>query len=75
MLVTQQPVLRRFWYAVMPMEKLDAEKQIARSIQLQAFIDVPYLPVGQFSQATAYSKKLTDVLKGYALFWNVRKSA
>ena len=27
MLVTRQPVLRRFWYAVMPMEKLDAGPQ------------------------------------------------
>ena len=27
MLVTQQPVLRRFWYAVMPMDKLDAGPQ------------------------------------------------
>ena len=27
MLVTRQPVLRRFWYAVMPMEKLTAGPQ------------------------------------------------
>ena len=27
MLVTKQPVLRRFWYAVMPMAKLDAGPQ------------------------------------------------
>src|SRR6476620_3299887 len=27
MLVTQQPVLRRFWYAVMPMDRLDAGPQ------------------------------------------------
>src|SRR6478609_2040495 len=27
MLVTQQPVLRRFWYAVMPMTKLEAGPQ------------------------------------------------
>jgi phenylpropionate dioxygenase-like ring-hydroxylating dioxygenase large terminal subunit len=27
MLVTRQPVLRRFWYAVMPMERLDAGPQ------------------------------------------------
>lgn len=27
MLVTQQPVLRRFWYAIMPMHQLDAGPQ------------------------------------------------
>jgi peptide/nickel transport system substrate-binding protein len=64
--------LRTDWFHA---PSLDAEKAIARQIQTQAFIDVPYLPVGQFAQATAYSKKLTDVLRGYALFWNVRKNA
>ena len=64
--------LRNDWFNA---SDLDAQKAIARQIQTQAFIDVPYLPVGQFSQATAYSRKLTNVLKGYALFWNVRKEA
>ena len=54
---------------------LAAEKAIGRKIQEQAFIDIPYLPMGQFSGATAYNKRLTDVLRGYALFWNVKKSA
>ena len=27
MLVTRQPVLRRFWYAVMPLDRLDAGPQ------------------------------------------------
>ena len=27
MLVTRQPVLRRFWYPVMPLERLDAGPQ------------------------------------------------
>ncbi|MBO1078296.1 ABC transporter substrate-binding protein [Roseomonas haemaphysalidis] len=52
----------------------EAQHAAARAIQLQAFQDVPYLPVGQFSQLTAYSRRLSDVPRGYALFWNVRKS-
>ena len=54
---------------------LATEKSIGRKIQEQAFIDVPYLPMGQFSGATAYNKRLSNVLRGYALFWNVRKDA
>ena len=37
--------------------------------------ELPYLPLGQYLQATACSSKLTGVLNGFALFWNVRKEA
>ena len=51
-----------------------AQKDIGRQIQLQAFQDVPYLPVGQYFQATAYRRDITNVLKGLPLFWNVRRA-
>ncbi len=50
-----------------------AQKAVGREIQLQAFQDVPYLPVGQYFQATAYRRDLTGVLKGLPLFWNVKR--
>ena len=40
-------------------------------MQVQAFEDVPYMPVGQFFQPTAYRKRLQGVLNGFATFWNV----
>jgi peptide/nickel transport system substrate-binding protein len=43
-------------------------------MQRQALIDVPYVPLGQELQATAYRDNLTGVLNGFALFWNVRKT-
>jgi peptide/nickel transport system substrate-binding protein len=64
--------LRDEWFQA---PTLEAQQAAARAIQLQAFQDVPYLPVGQFSQLTAYSRKLSDVPRGYALFWSVRKNA
>jgi peptide/nickel transport system substrate-binding protein len=64
--------LRAEWFQAPTPE---AQQAAARAIQLQAFEDVPYLPVGQFSQLTAYSRKLSDVPRGYALFWNVKKNA
>jgi peptide/nickel transport system substrate-binding protein len=54
---------------------LAAQKAIATQIQAQAFIDVPYLPLGAYFQPTATRKSLTGVLKGLPLFWNVKKEA
>ncbi len=51
-----------------------ARQRIAADIQRQVFVDVPYIPVGQFLPRTVYQKTVTDVLNGYALFWNLRKS-
>lgn len=52
---------------------LAAQQKVAREIQLEAFQYVPYVPLGQYLQATAYSTKLSGVLNGFAIFWNVRK--
>ena len=40
----------------------------------QAFIDVPYVPLGQFYQPTAYRDDLSGMLKGLPLFWNIRRA-
>jgi len=54
---------------------LGARKRIAESMQRQAFIDVPYIPLGQTHGSTVYQKTLTGVLSGAGpLFWNLRKS-
>jgi peptide/nickel transport system substrate-binding protein len=49
------------------------QKSIAREIQLQAWQDVPFLPLGSYDQPTAYRDNLTDMLKGLILFTNVRR--
>ncbi|MBU6499529.1 MAG: ABC transporter substrate-binding protein [Rhodospirillales bacterium] len=53
---------------------LAAQKKIAEEMQLQALIDVPYVPLGQTLAATAFNKKLTGVLDGFVTFWNVQKA-
>ncbi|WP_370688690.1 ABC transporter substrate-binding protein [Roseomonas sp. GC11] len=62
--------LREAW-----MDSTDAEEQqrLCRDIQLQAFEDLPYIPLGLFYQATAYRSTLSGVLKGIPLFYNLRK--
>ncbi len=49
------------------------QRSIAAAIQAQAFIDVPYFPLGTFYPSTAYRSALTGVLDGEAIFWNVRR--
>ena len=51
------------------------QKRLCREIQLQAFRDVPYIPLGAFFFASAYRKDLTGILKGsIPLFTNVRRA-
>jgi peptide/nickel transport system substrate-binding protein len=53
---------------------LDAEKRVCRELQLQLWRDVPYIPMGQYSQQTCYRRTLTDVPKGSPLFFGVRSA-
>ena len=52
---------------------MGAQKALAEQIQRQAFIDVPYLPLGQVLQPTVYKSSISGVLGGSALFWNVKR--
>ena len=50
-----------------------ARLAIARQMQRQAFIDVPYVPLGLFLQPTAHRRDLTGLIGGPPLFWNVKR--
>ena len=62
--------LRDAWLAA---EDEATQLAIARQIQQQAMIDVPYLPVGSYYQPAAYKADLTGVAKGLVLFTGVRR--
>jgi peptide/nickel transport system substrate-binding protein len=64
--------LREQWLSA---PTLADQKRIAAAIQAQAFVDVPYLPLGQFFQPTATNRSLTGVLQGMPLFWSVQRRA
>ena len=51
-----------------------AQIQVARRIQAQAMIDVPYLPVGLYYQPMAYRADLQGVGKGLVQFTGVRRT-
>ena len=63
--------LRGAWFEA---PDVTAQQAVARQMQEVAFQEVPYLPLGQYFQATAYRRGITGVLKGLPLFWNVEKA-
>ena len=62
--------LRDQWFA-----DTDAasQKTTAEALQRQVLTDLPYVPLGQYLQATAYRESLHGVLNGFAIFWNVSR--
>ncbi len=62
--------LRRQW---MDTTDLAEQKRIAVAMQLQAWIDVPYVPLGQNMQPSAYRRDLVGILPSFPTFWNVRR--
>jgi peptide/nickel transport system substrate-binding protein len=55
---------------------LEDQKKIAADIQKEAYDQVIYVPLGQFTQPSAWRKSLNGVLDGPAtpIFWNIDKS-
>ncbi|MDR3403224.1 MAG: hypothetical protein P4L99_12070, partial [Chthoniobacter sp.] len=62
--------LRTAWFHA---PDLAAQKEVCHQLQLQAFQDVPYVPLGQVLGPTAHRAELQGVLTGMPLFWNVRR--
>ncbi len=62
--------LRAAWFAA---PDAAAQKQVAEQLQLRVFETVPFVPLGQYFQPTAYRSNVTGMLSGFATFWNVKK--
>jgi peptide/nickel transport system substrate-binding protein len=52
---------------------LASQQKLAVELQLQAFQDVPYIPLGQTLPPTGYRSDLSGMLDGLPLFWNLRR--
>ena len=63
--------LRTAWFDA---PALDAQKKICREIQLQAFEQIPYFPLGLAYLPTGYRADITGVNDGFVTFWNVRRT-
>jgi peptide/nickel transport system substrate-binding protein len=63
--------LRADWLAASNPED---EKRVCIELQLRLWQDVPYVPMGELWQATAFRKELAGVLPGcFPVFWGVRR--
>ena len=62
--------LRAEWFAA---NDAASQLKIAVEIQLQAFQDVPFYPLGQYYRQSAYRADLSGVLHGIPVFWNVQR--
>ena len=47
------------------------QKTICQDIQREAMDQVPYFPLGQYMQPTAYRTRLSGINDGFATFWNI----
>jgi peptide/nickel transport system substrate-binding protein len=63
--------LRDAWFDA---PDLEAQKKIAREIQLTALEEVPYIPVGSYTSMTSLRRNLVGRVPGFALFWNLRRT-
>ena len=64
--------LRQQWFDA---PDLAAQQAVCRQIQLRAFEIVPFIPLGQIYQPTAFRKNVKDIVKAaIPLFWGVRKT-
>ena len=62
--------LREEWFDA---PDLEAQKRLGREIQAQFFVDVPYIPLGQYFVDSAYRRGLTDIRPGLPIPLNVRR--
>jgi peptide/nickel transport system substrate-binding protein len=54
---------------------IDEQRRICTELQMQLWQDVPYIPMGEYWQSTAYRKDLRDVLPGcFAVFYGIRRA-
>ncbi len=64
--------LRTDWFNA---PDLAAQKQVCEQMQLHAFETVPFMPLGQIFQPTAFRDTLSGFVKcGNILFWGVQKT-
>ena len=69
------PALEALREAWIHTEDPAAQMDIARKIQAQAMMDVPYLPLGSYFQPVAYKASLANMQKGLIQFTGVRRAA
>jgi peptide/nickel transport system substrate-binding protein len=63
--------LREAWFNA---PDLATQKKVGADIQLEAFENVPYYPLGLANLPTAFRPDITGLPEGFPIFWNVRRT-
>ncbi len=63
--------LRDAWFAA---PDLPAQKKIGAEMQVEAFENVPFYPLGSALAPTACQTNITGLVEGFPIFWNVRRT-
>jgi peptide/nickel transport system substrate-binding protein len=64
--------LRDAWFDA---PDLKSQKAITEQIQLRGLDTLPYIPLGQMFQPTAFRSNIKDIVKAmFPLFWGVRRA-
>jgi peptide/nickel transport system substrate-binding protein len=54
---------------------LDEQRRLAAGMQTQLWQDLPFIPMGEYWQTTAYRKELSGIIPGcFTVFWGVRRA-
>jgi peptide/nickel transport system substrate-binding protein len=51
---------------------METERRVCRELQAQFWRDVPYIPMGEYTQYDCHTRVITDLPKGFPLFYGVR---
>lgn len=68
------PEVERLRAAWLDAPDLPAQQALARRIQAAAMDGLPYIPTGAYYSITAHRRNLTDRVKGFAIFWGIRRA-
>jgi peptide/nickel transport system substrate-binding protein len=69
----ESPEIERLRDAWLRAPDLATQQALARDLQRQAFLDLPYIPTGQVFTPVAHRTDLTGMLLGLPAFWNIRR--
>ena len=61
-------------FLALPGRSNDEQKRIAEEMQRVAMDELPFVPLGAYLSMTALRANLRDRVKGFAIFWGIRRA-
>ena len=69
------PRIEEFRRAWLDAGDIAEQRRIAAELQMQVWQDVPFIPMGEYWQTTAFRKNIAGVIPGcFTVFWGVKRT-